>query len=54
MVKLDPLLRHSETVPVDCFESVIDIVEGSAIMQFVKLNYSLVTEVILWVLSQST
>lgn len=45
MVKLDPLLRHSESVPVDCYESVIDMVEGGAVMQFVKLNYALVTEV---------
>lgn len=45
MVKLDPLLRNSETVPIKCYESVIDIVEGNAIMLLVELNYALVTEV---------
>ena len=42
---MDPLLRNSETVPVKCYESVIDIVDGNAMMLLVELNYSLVTEV---------
>ena len=45
LVKLDPLMRQSETVPVKCYESVIDIVEGNATMLLVELTYSLVTEV---------
>jgi len=44
---MDPLLRKSETVPIKCYESVIDIIEGEAVMLFVELNYSLVTEVVL-------
>ena len=38
-------MRQSETVPVKCYESVIDIVEGNATMLLVELTYSLVTEV---------
>lgn len=45
IVKLDPFQRQSETVPVKCYESVIDIVEGNATMLLVELTYSLVTEV---------
>lgn len=45
MVKLDPLLRTTDTVPVKCYESVIDISEGNTLILLVELNYSLVTEV---------
>ena len=38
-------MRQTETVPVKCYESVIDIVEGNATMLLVELTYSLVTEV---------
>ncbi|XP_067933489.1 COP9 signalosome complex subunit 6-like [Watersipora subatra] len=44
MVKLDPLLRTTDTVPVKCYESVIDISEGNTLILLVELNYSLVTE----------
>lgn len=37
--------HHSESLPVKCYESIIDIVNGDTVMLFVELKYSLATEV---------
>ncbi|CAH1406474.1 unnamed protein product [Nezara viridula] len=43
LLKLNPQARHSD-LPVTCYESVIDLVDGEATMLFVELHYTLATE----------
>ncbi|XP_062521830.1 COP9 signalosome complex subunit 6-like [Corticium candelabrum] len=43
MMKLSPEVRTNE-LPISVFESVIDLVDGEACMQFVELKYTIATE----------
>nr|CAG4651954.1 EOG090X08T4 [Triops cancriformis] len=42
-LKLNPLAKHSD-LPINMYESVIDLVNGEATMLFVELSYTLATE----------
>lgn len=44
MVLLDPTSRNMNQLPISLYESVIDIVQGDAVMLFVPLTYTLATE----------
>jgi len=44
MIKLNPLSKHHEKLPLFVYESVMDIVEGEAKMMFLELPYTLATE----------
>ncbi|CAG9854200.1 unnamed protein product [Phyllotreta striolata] len=44
LLKLNPYDKNIEYLPVDLFESVIDLVNGEATMLFVPLTYTLATE----------
>ncbi|XP_058057368.1 COP9 signalosome complex subunit 6 isoform X1 [Anopheles bellator] len=44
MLLLDPLSRNMNQLPISVYESVIDIVQGEAMMLFVPLSYTLATE----------
>uniref|UniRef100_A0A2M4ATQ6 COP9 signalosome complex subunit 6 n=2 Tax=Anopheles triannulatus TaxID=58253 RepID=A0A2M4ATQ6_9DIPT len=44
MLLLDPLSRNMNQLPISVYESVIDIVQGDAMMLFVPLSYTLATE----------
>ncbi|XP_071798663.1 COP9 signalosome complex subunit 6-like [Asterias amurensis] len=43
-LKLNPLARHTDQLPISIYESVIDLVNGEATMLFVELPYTLATE----------
>lgn len=43
-LKLNPLARNSDSLPVTVYESVIDLVNGETTMLFVQLPYTLATE----------
>ncbi|KAJ8030814.1 COP9 signalosome complex subunit 6 [Holothuria leucospilota] len=43
-LKLNPLSRNTDQLPISCYESVIDLVSGEATMLFVELQYTLATE----------
>jgi len=43
LVKMNPLARNND-LPVSCYESVIDLINGDATMLFVELPYTLATE----------
>ncbi|ESO83905.1 hypothetical protein LOTGIDRAFT_236402 [Lottia gigantea] len=42
--KMNPLSRHSDSLPITIYESVIDLVNGEATILFVELTYTLATE----------
>lgn len=44
MIKLNPLSKHHEKLPIFIYESVMDIFEGEAKMMFLELPYTLATE----------
>ncbi|XP_058124034.1 COP9 signalosome complex subunit 6 isoform X1 [Anopheles ziemanni] len=44
MLLLDPISRNMNQLPISLYESVIDIVQGEAMMLFVPLSYTLATE----------
>lgn len=44
MLLLDPTSRNMNQLPISLYESVIDIVQGDAVMLFVPLTYTLATE----------
>lgn len=44
MLLLDPTSRNMSHLPISLYESVIDIVQGDAVMLFVPLTYTLATE----------
>ncbi|KAB7496387.1 COP9 signalosome complex subunit 6 [Armadillidium nasatum] len=43
-LKLNPLSRHSDQLPITVYESVVDVVEGAATLLLVELPYTLATE----------
>lgn len=45
LLKMNPLLQQSDKLPLTLYESVIDIVDGDAVLLFVELPYTLATEV---------
>uniref|UniRef100_A0A914WHQ3 COP9 signalosome complex subunit 6 n=2 Tax=Plectus sambesii TaxID=2011161 RepID=A0A914WHQ3_9BILA len=44
LLKLNPAVRTSEKLPLEVYESVIDMVRGEAFLQFVALPWTLATE----------
>ncbi|VDO78403.1 unnamed protein product [Soboliphyme baturini] len=44
LLRLNPNCKPSQQLPIKIYESILDVVDGETCMQFVELNYSLITE----------